>query len=129
MTIRSARQLLVDMFNDMVLRKDSDAVARYYHPDFVLETNGQVQGYLAFAEGHRKVYDTGIHYAVRYDEDAWVDLPDRVAGRVWITTQRPGEDAAEFEVMLVATVRDGKLHRLWELTRPDWTQEKAFADY
>jgi hypothetical protein len=48
---------------------------------------------------------------------------------VWITTQRPGETAVEFEIMLVATCRDGRLYRLWELTRPDWTQEKSFENY
>ncbi|WP_109127170.1 nuclear transport factor 2 family protein [Dyella sp. C11] len=126
---RSAQQLLIDMFNDMVIKRDFSALPRYYHPDFQLETNGRTQDYHAFLEGHRNVYASGMTYAVRYDDEAWVTHHDRVAARVWITTQRPNEAAVEYEVILLATVRDGKIHRLWELTRPDWTVQKAFAGY
>ena len=41
----------------------------------------------------------------------------------------PGEDAVEYEVVLIAAYVDEKIHRLWELTWPDWTTAKAFRDY
>ena len=75
------------------------------------------------------MYATAITYAVRYDDGSWVESPDRVAVRVWITTQRPGEPATQIEVMLIATWLDGRIHRLWELTWPDWTQVRALGDY
>ncbi|MFM0176416.1 hypothetical protein [Paraburkholderia sediminicola] len=34
------------------MKKDASLIAHDYHPDFVLETNGQKQNYDAFAEGH-----------------------------------------------------------------------------
>ena len=86
------RELLIEMFEQMVKRKDASLIERYYHPDFLLHTNGAVQGYEEFADGHRRVYATEISYAVDYDEKAWVVTDDRVAGRVWITTERPGEE-------------------------------------
>jgi hypothetical protein len=120
---------LREMFDRMVIRKDAELARVYYHPDFRLHTNGQVQDYAAFAAGHETVYATGITYDIRYDEAAWVESEDRVAGRLWITTQRPGEAAVEIEVILVATYVDGMLHRLWELTWPDWSRLEAFETY
>jgi nicotinamidase-related amidase len=110
----------------MVVGRDASAVARYYHPRFRLTTNGQEQDYAAFARGHEAAYGSGISYRVEYDEDAWVVGGDRVGARVWITTQRPGEEATRIEVVLIAAYRDGLIHRLWELTWPDWSQLGGF---
>ncbi len=125
----SARDLLVEMFDQMVINKDAALIERYYHPDFRVTTNGQSQGYAEYAASHRRVYATEISYAIRYDDEAWLETEDRVAGRMWITTRRPGEEPTELEVILVATLRDGRLHRVWELTWPDWSQLKAFENY
>lgn len=125
----STRELLQEMFSEMVVKKDASLIAHYYHPDFILETNGQKQNYDAFAEGHRNVYATEVTYAIRYDDATWVESPESIAARVWIKTQRPNEAPVEFEVVLIATYLDRKIHRLWELTWPDWTQVKAFENY
>lgn len=124
-----AKNLLVEMFDLMVAGKDAGLIEHYYHRDFLLHTNGLVQDYDSFAEGHLTVYETEISYAIDYDDEAWVTSEDRVAGRVWITTARPGEDPTEIQVMVVATVVDGRFHRLWELTWPDSSRLKAFERY
>ncbi|MDM0012499.1 nuclear transport factor 2 family protein [Variovorax sp. J22P168] len=123
------RSLLKEMFSEMVLKKDISLASRYYHPDFVLETNGQQQGYADFVAGHERVYPTSIGYDVRYDEASWVESADKVAARLWITTRRPGEAAVEMQVVLIATYRDGRILHLLELTWPDWTQVKALESY
>lgn len=125
----NAQQLLIEMFDKMVVHKDASLVEHYYHPDFQLFTNGLTQDYQSFAAGHRTVYATEISYAIDYDDDAWVTTEDRVAGRVWITATRPGKDPTEIQVILVATVVDGRFHRLWELTWPDWSRLKALQAY
>ena len=125
----NAQSLLREMFDQMVLGKDAALIERYYHPDFQLTTNGLVQDFASSAAGHRAVYATEICYAVEYDDDAWVTTDDRVAGRVWITTSRPGEAPTKIEVVLVATVVGGRFHRLWELTWPDWSRLRAFDSY
>jgi hypothetical protein len=122
-------ELLREMFALMVVNKDADLAATYYHPDFILMTNGQTQTFDEFEASHRTVYATPIQYAVTYDEDAWVETSDRVAGRVWITTTRPDEAPTTIEVILVATYLDGRIHRLWELTWPDWSRLPAFDEY
>jgi H+/Cl- antiporter ClcA len=122
-------ELIREMFAQMVERKDASLVDTFYDPDFLLYTNGQVQDLAAFRAGHEAVYPTAITYRVEYDDEAWVEAPDRLAGRVWITTQRPGEQPHRIEVMLIATFRAGRIHRLWELTWPDWSQLAAFERY
>ena len=121
--------LLREMFERMVVAKDATLIGHYYHPDFQLVTNGHSEGYDEFAAAHEAVYATSIAYRVSYDEDAWVQEEGRVAGRLWITTERPDEPATKIEVVLIATFVDGRIHRLWELTWPDWSQLPAFADY
>lgn len=121
--------LLREMFDRMVIAKNADLVECYYHPDFVMYSDGMSQTYAEFADGHRTVYATEISYAVEYDEQAWVEADDRAAGRVWITTSRPGEPATRIEVVLIATFVDGRIHRIWETTWPSWRSLPAFTDY
>ncbi|MEU7814753.1 FAD-binding protein [Pseudonocardia sp. NPDC049154] len=124
----SLRERLQEMFTRMVEAKDAALVDTYYDPEFVLTTNGQTQDLEAFRAGHERVYPTPITYRVEYD-DSWVESGPRLAARVWITTQRPGEEAHRIEVVLVAEYRDGRLLRVHELTWPDWSQRGAFERY
>ena len=83
--------VLRQMFEQMVEKKDPAAIDRFYDPSFVMSSNGITQDFDAFAASHRTIYATPICYSVEYDEQAWIETTDRVAGRVWITTSRPGE--------------------------------------
>jgi hypothetical protein len=114
------------MFREMVEGKDASLTPKFYHPDFKLYTNGQVWDYSRFHESHLEVYQTPIQYKVAYDEETLFESGDRVAGRVFITTSRPGESPKEIEVVLIAQFKEGKFYRLWELTWPDWSQLEAF---
>src|SRR6185437_2566311 len=110
--------LLREMFERMVVAKNIELADRYYDPDFVMYSDGLSQNFAEFRESHRKLYETAISYAVDYDEQAWVEAADRVAGRVWITTSRPGEAPTRIELVLIAAYRDGRIHRVWETTWP-----------
>ncbi|MEQ6199276.1 hypothetical protein [Mycobacterium tuberculosis] len=55
--------------------------------------------------------------------------PDKVAGRVWITTSRPGEEPTRIEVVLIAAYRNGRIHRIWETTWPSRRNVAALDDY
>ncbi|RFZ65723.1 hypothetical protein CKW46_09940 [Mycobacterium liflandii] len=121
--------LLREMFEKMVVAKNAELIGHYYDPDFVMYSDGLRQEFAEFSEGHRKIYASAISYAIEYDEDAWVQAPDRVAGRVWITTSRPGEKPRRIEVILIAAYRDGRIHRIWETTWPSWRNVAALEDY
>jgi len=121
--------LLREMFDRMVVAKNAELIEHYYHPDFVMYSDGLSQSYAEFSESHRKLYASDISYAVEYDEQAWVEAPDRVAARVWITTSRSGEQATRIEVVVIAALRDGRIHRVWETTWPSWRDQPAFEKY
>lgn len=125
----SGRELLVAMFDEVVIRKDSGAIPRFYDPEFVMVSNGITQGYAAFLASHEQVYDTDIKYTIEYDDAAWVTQDDRVAARVWITTERPPAAPNRIEVVLIATLKQGRLSRLWELTWPNWSELPEFDQY
>jgi hypothetical protein len=117
------------MFANMVIAKNADLIGHYYHPDFVMYSDGMSQNFAEFAESHRGVYATDISYAIAYDDEAWVEGNDRVAARVWITTSRPDEEPTRIEVVLIASYLDGRIHRVWETTWPSWRSVAALADY
>jgi hypothetical protein len=121
--------LFREMFERMVIRKDAALIEHYYHPDFVMYSDGLRQDFAEFAAGHRGIYETAISYAIEYDDEAWVEAADRVAGRIWITTQRPGEDPTRIEIVAIAAYRDGLIHRIWETTWPSWRSVAAFENY
>jgi hypothetical protein len=121
--------VLREMFEQMVEKKDATAIGRFYHPSFVMFSNGITQDFEAFAASHRSIYATPVRYSVEYDEQAWVEGTDKVAGRVWITTSRPGETATRIEVVLIAAFTDGRISRVWETTWPSWNDLPAFETY
>ena len=107
--------VLRQMFEQMVEKKDSAAIDRFYDPSFVMSSNGITQDFDAFAASHRTIYATPICYSVEYDEQAWIETTDRVAGRVWITTSRPGESPTRIEVVLIAAFNDSRITAIWGL--------------
>jgi len=116
------------MFSEMVLKKDASVIPKYYHKDFLLYTNEVTMGYDNFLESHVKYYATPIKYEIQYDEETFLEQGDKIAGRVWITTSRPGEPSKKIEVILIAQYKDGKIYRVWELTYPDWSKLPAFKE-
>ena len=111
--------VLRQMFEEMVVQKDPAAIERFYDPSFAMFSNGVTQNFEDFAASHRSVYATEISYSVEYDEDAWVETPDKVAARVWITTSLPNESPTRIEVVLIAAFHDGRITRIWETTWPN----------
>jgi hypothetical protein len=109
---------LREMFERVMVAKNAALIPEYYDPEFVLHSGREAQGYAAFAADRERMDETDISYAVEYDEDAWVQAGSDVAGRIWITASRPRQPSARTEVVLVARLRDGRLHRMWQLTGP-----------
>ena len=50
--------VLRQMFEQMVEKKDSAAIDRFYDPSFVMSSNGVTQDFAAFAASHRTIYAT-----------------------------------------------------------------------
>lgn len=120
---------LKEMFSEMVIKKDASLIPVYYHPDFLLYTNGQVTDYTSFLTSHEEYYSTPIKYSVEYDDATFVEQNEKLAGRVWITINRPGEEPKKIEVILIVEYKDEKIYRVWELTYPDWSKLPEFKEH
>lgn len=118
--------LLKEMFQKVTLEKNARAIPRYYDSNFKLQSNGKMLNYLEFLRLHQEIYKTPIQYKIRYEEGSLVEQKNKVAARVFITTQKPHESAREIEVILIAEYKGNKIYRLNELTYPDWSTMKSF---
>ncbi|MCH9613142.1 MAG: hypothetical protein S4CHLAM102_16480 [Chlamydiia bacterium] len=120
------KELLKEMFHEMVLKKNASLIPHYYDEDFLLYTNEQEMNYETYLKLHEELYATPIEYMVEYDEERFVEEGEKLAGRMWITVTKPDQPARRLEVILICEYKGKKLYRLHELTFPDWSQEKHF---
>jgi hypothetical protein len=118
--------LLKEMFSEMVMKMDASLIPKYYHSEFILYANKTISNYQEFLDGHKTYYAEARRYFVEYDEQAWVEQHDKVAGRVFITIKQPDKSDINFEVILICQYKDNKIFRIWEVTSPDWTQMEEF---
>ena len=120
--------LLKEMFERMVVPRNAALIEVYYHPDFWMSTNQIEQCYDEFRADHEKYYaeDSRKSYQVEYDDESVVEDWEGVACRVWITTQQGSPDPTRIEVVLIAKYLDGRIHKLWELTLPNWSTLDGF---
>jgi hypothetical protein len=121
--------LFREMFEWMVVAKNADLIEHYYDPDCLMYSDGLSQSFAEFRDSHRKLYATSISYAIEYDEEAWVEAADKIAGRMWITLSRPGEESTRIELVIIAAYRKGRIHRIWETTWPSWRSAAALEGY
>lgn len=121
--------LLREMFDRMVVAKNAELIEHYYDPDFLMYSDGLSQSFAKFRDSHRKLLRHGDQLRGRIRRARMGRGPDKVAGRVWITTSRPGEEPTRIEVVLIAAYRNGRIHRIWETTWPSWRNVAALDDY
>lgn len=87
--------LFREMFERMVIRKDADLIERYYHPGFVMYSDGVSQGFAEFAASHRTVYAT--ERPTRIEVVVIAAYRDGLIHRVWETTWPSWRSVAAFE--------------------------------
>lgn len=119
-------ELLKEMFNEMVIKKDVSVVPKYFHLEFLLYAHGQVWNYQDHVSKHQKIYKTPIQYAIRYQNETFIEQDEMISGRMFITLSLPNEPDKELELILIVKFKDNKIYRIWELTYPDWTQLETF---
>ncbi len=118
--------LLKEMFTQMVEKKNASLIPHYFHTEFLLYSNGKIMDYQDTVDYHEEVYKTPVQYQVDFEEGTVLESGEKVAARLMITTSKPGEDTIPLEIILIAEYKDDKIHRVWELTYPDWSQLERF---
>lgn len=117
---------LKEMFDEMVAKKNAALIPYYYHEQFLLYTNEQVQDYATFLNSHQEYYATDIQYQIEYDENTFFESGQKIAGRMWITASKSNEQSKKIELILIAEYKENKIYRIWELTYPDWSKLPSF---
>jgi hypothetical protein len=120
--VTTPQRLLVSLIDRVVADHDPDALDDHLHPQFQLWCNGSSYDLETFRLRIATALAGNLGYAVDYDDRAWVSRPDRVAGRLWISSTPSDADPTDSEVLLLATVRDGRFDRAWLLAWPDRPQ-------
>lgn len=119
-------QRLKNMFQQVVIKKNPSLIPYYYSKDFIMYSNGVKENYIQFYQSHKKYYNTSIQYKVQFDNTATMEKDDKVAARIFITTQTLNTAPQKIEVILIAQYKDNKIYRVWEVTDPDWSKMKEF---
>ena len=120
--------LLKEMFSEMVEKKNATLIPTYYHEEFELYANGQMQDYAYFLDFHEKIYQTEITYKVSYDENAFLETNNKLAARVFFVITKANESPKELEVVLISEFKNDKIFRIWELCYPDWSKMPEFKN-
>lgn len=120
---------LKEMFQNVFIKKNASKIPEYYHKDFLLYTNGQEMDYLTFLNLNQRYAKAPITYQIEYDDDTFVELENKVACRLWINTCEMEDSSEKIEVMLIVEYFEDKIHRLWEVTFPDWKTLPIFRRY
>lgn len=121
------KEILKEMFSEMVEKKNASLIPKYYHKDFKLYANGQTQNYDYFLEFHENIYKTDIQYQVSYDEEVFVEQGDKISGRVFFVITTSDKPVRDLEVILIAQFKENKIFRIWELCYPDWSKLPEFS--
>lgn len=118
-TTDEAHRLLLEVLDRAVADRSVDAVAEYFDPGFEIHCNGTVYDLTSFRGRLDTALAGNLGYAVDYDDRAWVADTGRVAARVWVASAPASEDASDSELLLIATVTDGRFDHAWVIAWPD----------
>jgi hypothetical protein len=113
------QRLLAELLGRVVAGHDDTAMDEYLHPEFRLWCNGTAHDRASFAGRVATALAGNLGYAIDVDDQAWVTGADRVAARIWVSSTPSAAEPSDTEVLLIATVRDGRFDRAWVLAWPD----------
>ena len=109
---------LVKRLFDSATNLDANAIDDLLTPDFQMYSNDVNWDFKTFKDYHVENYKTRKSLEIVYHDIFCKN--DRVAARVNITLTNLDGGVHEFQVMLIAQIRDQRIYHLWELTFPHW---------
>jgi hypothetical protein len=122
------QRLLAGLLDRAVADHDVTAIDEYLHPGFRLWCNGTAHDLTSFAGRVATALAGNPGYAIDFDDQSWVTEADRVAARIWVSSAPSHAEPSDTEVLLIATVQDGRFDRAWVLAWPDRPQLHHLPD-
>jgi hypothetical protein len=115
-------QLVKNMFTEFAEGLDINKLEIYYSKDFILESNGKSYSYEEYKNLEQQIYQKLKSLKVTHYHDIFA-CNNKVVARMSIKLNFKQGDTHEFMVYLIASIKDNKISRLWELTYPAWSEQ------
>lgn len=114
--------IVKNMFHEFAEKKDISKLDQYYSKNFVLESNGQRFSYQQYKDLEGGIYKTLKSLKVTHYYDIFASQ-NKVAARMSIKLVLKNGKQHEFQVMMIALIKNHKIAKLWELTYPTWSDK------
>lgn len=114
--------IVKNMFSEFAEKLDVNKFDEYYSKDFILESNNQTYDAQAYKNLEQKIYKTLTSLKVTNYKDIFV-AGDKVVSRMTIKLTHKDGKANEFDVILIALIKDNKINKIWEITYPSWSDK------
>jgi ketosteroid isomerase-like protein len=114
--------IVKNMFHEFAEKKDISKLDQYYSKNFVLESNGQHFSYKQYKDLEGGIYKTLKSLKVTHYYDIFASQ-NKVAARMSIKLVLKNGKQHEFQVMMIALIKNHKIAKLWELTYPAWSDK------
>lgn len=113
-------ELIKNMFSEFADKRDISKLDNFYSKDFTMESNGQHYNYQEF-----KNVEQSIFKKIKNQKDTYHDIfatSDKVVSRMTIKLTHQDGKIDEYQVILIALIKDNKIAKIWEVTYPDWSK-------
>lgn len=107
------------IFSEVSEKLDASQMDRYYTQDFILESNGEQYNYQVYKKQQVEIFKTLKKLRVIRYENLF-SSKNYVAGRMVILLQKKDKTQFKFYVIILAQIKNNKVHRIWEMTSPRW---------
>ena len=106
------------MFSEFAESLDINKLDQFFSKDLVLKSNDEYLTYTQYKELEKKNFSALKSLKVKYDDI--FNAGDKVISRLSINLISKKGKKTEFQVIIIALIKQNKIDKIWELTYPDW---------
>lgn len=115
-------QIVKNMFADFAENMNLASIDTYYTKDFVLESNGEKFNYEQYKKVEADIYKTLKSLKVTSYDDIF-SSGNKVVSRMSMKLVNKNGKVHEFQLIMIALIRDNKIAHIWEVTYPSWSDK------
>lgn len=118
--------LIKDMFSQYAEKLDNSKIESYFSKNFQLVENNEKEKYEDFKTEQENIFKSLKSLQILSYEDV-VAKDDKVVGRVSMKLNAKNGQSKTYYVMFVATIKDNKIEKIWQLVYPNWDEKFLMA--
>ncbi len=114
--------LIKEMFSQYAEKLDNSKIEFYFSKDFQLVENNEKEKFEAFKKEQETIFNSLKSLKILSYEDV-IAKDDKVVGRVSMKLNAKNGRSKTYYVMFVATIKDNKIEKVWQLVYPNWDEK------